>query len=256
MSSDLSVKALYGTEKGKLCFIFGRGPSLKNAVKHFGGGKKHPHVITIAINKAIEEVPADYWFWMDLDAYQGSKDHPNAKNAIKCGVDKWASEYDPDVYLWERAGAPGVIGYKGRSTFAKHVFEDGKLAWNGVSAIGSSSLAWNLGAFRIVYVGCENKDTEGYIEKRVKADPSKDWRSIYSFTFARVSEALKNRAYWMHPKVMLADASHTGTEYGDLALPKTTIPKELEMVDGFYKALESGEINGDQKILNRGRILT
>lgn len=255
MSSDLSVKALYGTEKGNLCFIFGRGPSLQNAKRHFYG-QKRPHVFTIAINKAIEEVPADYWFWMDLDAYQASKDHPNAKAAIKCGVDKWADQYEEGTYIWERAGAPGVIGHKGRSVFAKHVFEDGKLAWNGVSAIGSASLAWNLGAFRIVFVGCENKNTNGYIEKRIKEDPSRDWRDIYGFTFARVAEALKNRAYWMHPKVMLADASHVGTEYGDLALPKTTIPKELEMLEGFYKALERGEINPDQKILNRGRILT
>jgi len=256
MSSNASAKGLYGTQKGSLCFIIGRGPSLKNAVRHFGSGQKYPHVFTIAINKAIEEVPADYWFWMDLDAYQGSKDHPNAKNAIKCGVDRWASEYEPDVYTWERAGAPGVIGHKGRSQFAKDVFEDGKLAWNGVSAIGSASLAWHLGCFRMVFVGCENKDTNGYIDKREKEDPSRNWREIYGFTFARVAEALKNRAYWMHPKIMMADASHTGVEYGDLALPKTTIPKELEMVEGFYKALGRGEINPDQKILNRGRILT
>ncbi len=255
MPSDLSVKSLYGTQKGSLCFIIGRGPSLKNAVKHFGKGQKHPHVFTIAINKAIEEVPADYWFWMDLDAYQGSKDHPNAKSAIKCGVDRWIPEYGSDVYTWERAGAPGVIGPKGRSQFAKDVFEDGKLAWNGVSVIGAASLAWHLGCFRMVFVGCENKDTDGYIERRAKADPSKDWKDIYAFTFARVAEAIKNRAYWMHPKVMLADASHTGVEYGDLALPKTTIPKEIEMVEGFYKALERGEIDPNQKILNKSRVV-
>ncbi len=256
MSSELSAKALYGTQSGSLAFIIGRGPSLKNAVRHFGEGQKYPHVFTIAINKAIEEVPADYWFWMDLDAYEMSKDHPNAKAAIKCGVDRWTAQYDPDVFVWERAGAPGVIGYKGRSQFQKDIFEDGKLAWNGVSLIGAASLAWHLGCYRMVFVGCENKDTDGYIERRQQADPSKNWKSVYSFTFARVAEALKNRAYWMHPKIMMADASHTGSEWGDLVLPKTTIPEELELVKGFHEALERGEINPDQKILNTTRRVT
>ena len=253
MSSEMKARALYETQKGSLAFIIGRGPSIKNAARHFWEGKKYPHVITIALNKAIEEVPADYWFWMDLDAYQASKDHPNAKAAIKCGVDRWTDSYDPDVYVWERAGAPGVVGLKGRSKFQQDIFEDGKLAWNGVSAIGAASLAWHLGCYRMVFIGCENKDTDGYIERRQKEDPSRNWKSIYSFTFARVAEAIKNRAYWMHPKIMMSDASHTGTEWGDLQLPKTTIGQELEMVEQFYKALERGEINPNQKMVNSGR---
>lgn len=239
MPSERMASELYDTQKGKLAFIVGRGPSIRNAEKHLK--EKHPHAIVIAINKAIEQIPADYWFWMDLDAYQGSKDHPNAKAAIKMGVDKWAPDYDPDVYMWERAGNTEKLGPEGRRDFFDDVFKKRKLAWNGVSAVGAASLAWQLGAFRMVFVGCENKDTDGYIERRAAADPTKNWASIYSFTFARVAEAMTNRFAWMHPKVMMADASHTGVEWGDLPLPKTTIPKELTLLKGFVEYMAEQE---------------
>ncbi len=247
MPSDRLASELYDTEKGKLAFIIGRGPSIKNAEKHLS--QKLPNVFTIAINKAIETVPADYWFWMDLDAYQASKDHPHAQAAKKLGVDRWQKEYDPDVYMWVRAGNPDKIGESGRRDFYRDVFRERKLAWNGVSAVGAASLAWQLGAYRMVFVGCENKDTDGYIDRRAKEDPSKNWPSIYAFTFARVAEAMVNRFAWMHPKVMMVDASHTGCEWGDLPLPKTTIPQELHLLKGFMEYMEQQKKDPTKSIL-------
>jgi hypothetical protein len=234
------IREIFDSRNGELCFVVGMGESIANAEKHLK--ERHPRAFTIAINRAIERVPADYWFWMDLDAYETSKDHPNAKAAIRCGVDLFKDHYDSETYIWERAGDPDKKGPEVREAFFKDV-QAGKLAWNGVSAVGASSLAWHLGAFRIVFVGCENRMNEEYLKIKEAEDiqkngkVTKNWRSIYVFTFARIAEALKNRAVWMHPKVMLADASHTGTEWGELDLPKTTIPQEFDSLDAFYKHL-------------------
>lgn len=248
MPSERMASELFGSRKGELAFIVGRGPSIKNAEKHLSG-EKIPHSFTIAINKAIETVPADYWFWMDLDAYQASKGHPNAKKAIKMGVDRWKEHYDPDVYMWVRAGNPDKIGKSGRRDFFNDVFKNQKLAWNGVSAVGAANLAWQLGAFRMVFVGCENKDMDGYVAARAKSDPSKEWKGIYAFTFARVAEAMANRFAWVPEKVMMVDASHTGTEWGDLPLPKTTIPKELIMLKGFYEYMDKRKQDPTHSVL-------
>lgn len=232
---------LYGSRKCEIAFIVGMGPSIQNAEKHLA--ERHNHAFTIALNRAIERVPADYWLWMDKDAYLTSKDHKNAKAAIRCGVDKWKDDYDPDTYVWERAGNPDKSGPEGHRDFASDVFEKGKLAWNGVSAIAAASLAWHLGAYRIVFVGCENRVDPAYVAQRTKEDPSKNWSSIYTFTFARVAEALVHRKAWMHPRVMMVDASHTGITWGNLPLKKTTIPKELVLLKEFYTHLwATGEV--------------
>lgn len=243
------VKELFDSRNGELCFIVGLGPSVKNAEKHLK--EKHPHSFTIALNRSIEHFPADYWFWMDLEAYNASKDHPNAKAAKRVGVNVWEKDYDEDTYIWERAGNPDKMGVEGHRDFAQDI-KDGKFAYSGVSAIGAASLAWRLGAFRIVFVGCENTMNEEYVKARELADPSKNWRSIYTFTFARISEALKHRSVWMHPKVMMVDASHTGTQWGELALEKTTIPKEFEALDAFYRHLwTSGGIPKKKQLILR-----
>ena len=95
------VRDLYGTRRGHLAFIVGTGPSIENAENKL---RTVPDkVYRIAVNAAIERVPADYWFWIDGGAYLKSKDHPNAKAAIRVGVEQFEHLYDEDTYIWERA---------------------------------------------------------------------------------------------------------------------------------------------------------
>lgn len=226
------ARDLYWTKPGTLAFIIGNGPSVEYAEK-FLKEKAHDDIITIAINRAIERVPADYWFWIDLEAYNASKEHPNARAATRIGVDHYAQHYDEEVYVWERI----------LKDFQKGI-EEGKLAHRATSFVAATSFAWRLGAFRVVYVGCDNRVSKEFIEARTKADPSHNWGSVYSFTFARINEALAKRDLWMPRKVMLADASKIGIEWGDLPLPKTTIGKELTLLMEFKAYLAEKE-NGN-----------
>ncbi len=224
------AKDLYGTQFGSLGFVIGSGPSVTYAKKMLSVPNKH--VFTIAVNQAITEVPADYWLWIDQVAYTNWCDHPNAKAAIKVGVEKFADAYADDVYVWER-----VIGN------TKDGLEQGKLVHRNTSIIAAISFAFRLGAVRIVTVGCENYMTPEAMEAKRKL-PDGDLKINYDIsTFARVAEALANRKYWLHPKVMLADASKTGTEWGKLNLPKTTIGEELTQIEAFWEhmAARKGE---------------
>ena len=211
------AKDLYGSEYGSVGFVIGSGPSLEYAKKMLS--VPHKHVFTIAVNRAITEVPADYWLWIDQVAYERWGEHPNAKAAKKCGVEKFKDAYRDDVYLWER-----VIGDTQKG------LEAGNLVHRNTSLIAAISLAFRLGAVRIVTVGCEN-----FMTPEEAARYSAEDRDYMISTFCRVSEALENRKHWLHPKVMLADASKIGIEWGQLRLPKTTIGEELDKIEAFWK---------------------
>jgi hypothetical protein len=229
MSSEKLARELYGTRKGDLAFIVGMGPSIvyaKNKLK-----EPRPNVFRIAINKAIEEIPAEYWFWIDGDAYEKSKDHPNAKAAIRIGVDKFRDMYDPETFVWERC-----------LDDLERDLKDGKLVHRATSLIGAISVAMRMGSCRIVMVGCDNHVMPHEIKQREAEDAAKDWNSVYTFTFARINEALANTRKWLPKEVMLRDASKIGTQWGDLPLKKTTIGEEIALNSDFHKWLEERNV--------------
>lgn len=216
------ARELFGKHRGDLAFIIGSGPSIayaKNKLQTVPA-----HVFRIAINRAIEEVPADYWFWIDGDAYLKSKDHPNAQAATRIGVEKFSDLYDPDTYLWER-----VIGNM------KDGLAKGQLVHRATSLIGAISMAMRMGSCRIVMAGCDHHVMDSELKAR---DSSKNWRDVYNFTFCRINDALAHRDKWLPKEVMLRDASKIGTEWGDLPLQKTTIGEELTLIHDFHKWLE------------------
>ncbi len=218
------ARDLFKTRTGELAFVIGCGPSIvyaKNKLKD-----PRPHTYRIAINRAIEEIPAEFWFWIDGDAYLRSKDHPNAQAATRIGVDKFEHMYDPDTYVWTR-----VIGN------IKDGLEEGHLVHRATSLVAAISMAVRMGSARIVMVGCDQDVMPHEIEARKQVDASKDWQNIYTFTFARIADALKNRDKWLPKGVMLADASKIGTQWGKLPLPKTTIGEEIAANHDFHKWL-------------------
>ena len=222
------ARELFGQRRGDLCFIIGSGPSIIYAKNKLS--KPGPHTYRIAINRAIEDIPAEYWFWIDGNAYEASKDHPNAKAATRIGVDKYRHLYDPDTYVWDR-----VIGNTQKG------LEAGGLVHRATSLIAAISMAARMGSARIVTVGCDNDVTPAEVAMRSKADPKTDWQSVYTFTFCRINEALAERDKWLPKPVMIRDASKIGTQWGKLPLPKTTIGEELVLNHDFHKFLKERE---------------
>lgn len=224
-----SYRELLGSHMRELCFVIGPGPSVKKAEKYLM--EKKPHVFRIAINAAITKVPCEYWFWIDLAAYEFYKDHPNAKNAIKVGVENWKDHYADDVYTWEAARKlPEDV-------------QNLKLLHRGTSLVGAINFGALLGSPRIVTVGCDHTFSEEYLKaKLVEAQrggtENKDvtmaqMRDFYQSTALRVNKALQEMPFWLPPWVSVRDASG-----GKLPLVSTAINNELDMVEKFWKHCE------------------
>lgn len=216
---------LFSKHRGDLCFIIGAGPSIIYAKNKLS--TVPPNTFRIAINRAIEDIPAEYWFWIDGDAYEKSKDHPNAKAAIRIGVEQFQHLYDEDTYVWER-----VIGNM------KDGLSKGQLVHRSTSLIAAISMAMRMGSCRVVMVGCDHDLTPSEAALKVAQKPETNWQSVYTFTFARINDALKNRDKWLPKEVMLRDASKIGTQWGLLPIPKTTIGEELTLNHDFHKWLD------------------
>lgn len=214
-----------GSRLRQLCFVIGPGPSIAKAEKYLMEPK--PHTFRIAINAAITKVPCEYWFFIDLLAYQLYKDHPNAKKAIKLGVENWKEHYEDDVYTWEPA---------------KKLPEDVqnlKLLHRGTSLVGAINMGALLGSPRIVTVGCDNKFSEDYMRAKMeevnRGERKDSWEQIKDYhacTILRVNKGLMEMPFWLPPWVTCRDASG-----GDLPLPDTSINNELFMVEKFHNKL-------------------
>lgn len=220
------ARELYGKRLGELSFIIGPGPSISKAERLLS--KPHPRSFRIAINSAITKVKADYWFFIDALAYKLYKDHPNAKGAVKIGVENWAEHYEEDVYLWEPA---------------KKLPDDVqalKILHRGCSLIGAMGMAMLMGSPRIVTVGADNNFSEEYMQaklKEVRAEKGRENETIekvrdyYSCLVVRVNRALNELPFWCPDWVTVRDASGLDSQ---LPLKPTSIHKEFEMLDRYY----------------------
>lgn len=221
-----SYRELLGSRMRQLCFVVGPGPSIAKAEKYLMEPK--PNVFRIAINAAITKVPCEYWFWIDHLAYKLYKDHPNAKNAIKLGVENWSHLYDDDVYTWEPA---------------KKLPEDVqnlKLLHRGTSLVGAINLGALLGSPRIVTVGCDHTFSDAYLkakhdevkQREGRDDTYEQIKDYYLSTTIRVNKGLMEMPFWLPEWVSCRDASG-----GKLPLPATSINNELHMIEKFHKRL-------------------
>jgi hypothetical protein len=220
------AREMYGSHPRELAFIVGPGPSIKKAEKFLS--EPHPKSFRIAINGAITKVPCEYWFFIDVLAYKLYKDHPNAKAAIKIGVENWAEHYEEDVHLWEPA---------------KKLPEDIqalKILHRGTTLIGAMGVAMLMGSPRIVTVGCDNSFSEEYMQQKLKEVRSEAGREnetiekvrdYYTSLKIRVNRAINEAPFWCPDWVTLRDASGMDSE---LPLKPTSIHKEFEMLDRYY----------------------
>lgn len=221
-----SYRELLGGHLRELCFVIGPGPSIQKAEKWLM--EKIPHVFRIALNAAITKVPCEYWFFLDLKAYDLYKDHPNAKAAIKLGPEDWKDHYRDDVHTFE---------------LARKLPEDVqalKLLHRGTSLIGAINLGSLLGSPRIVTLGCDHTFSDDYMRQKqveVNAEGRNDTfeqiKDYYACTKLRVNKGLAEMPFWLPPWVSVRDASD-----GELPLVATTVRGELEMIERFWKRQE------------------
>ncbi len=216
---------LYGSHIQELAFIIGCGESIKKAKRWLM--EPHPHSFRIALNAAIRDIPAEYWFTIDGDAYEEHKDHPNAKAATRVACEVFKDIYDEDTYVWERAmKLPDDV-------------VQGKLLHRGTSFIAAIGFAAHLGAFRIVSVGNDNRLDPEYLKAKQEKDPKTNWKNIYAYTFSRINLALREMPFWLPAHVSVRDASD-----GDLPLAETTINQEFEMLDRWWARHENEVTDG------------
>lgn len=195
------AKELYGSRMGETAFVIGTGPSVSKAVKQLQDPV--PGSFRLAINKAIESVPAEYWLFIDPESYFKSRQTQNAKGTTSLGVDRFWKMFPPEVHIWQRAYNPPD-------------FQEGRLIHRACSLLPALHMAVWLGATRVVTVGCDN---------RVKDDARLvGSEEQYQYLFRRINKSLMNDlGYWLPSWVTLADASD-----GDLALPKTKLGREIQ----------------------------
>jgi len=137
----LDMRSLYGTIEGQTAFLVGSGPSLNDCPEKLPG-------VTIAINRAITRVQADYWAFIDAEAWNLCWNHPNAlaaKKIMNAGLNVAKALENEPAYLLEAAGAP--LRWK--------IKEDRPLYWNESTFAPALHLLIRMGASRIVCVGCD-----------------------------------------------------------------------------------------------------
>lgn len=203
-----SARGLYGRYLEQTAFVIGAGPSIKKCEGRID--RPLDGAFRIAINRAIEKVAAEFWLFIDLDSYNASKDHPNAKAATALGVDRFWKHYGPEVLVWERA-------------YELHDIRAGKLVHRSTSLIPAMHLACWMGATRVVTVGCDNRvtDPRGLTELQ---------RKCYPYLFKRVNRSLlRDTKFWCPSWTSLADASG-----GDLALAPTLLSDEVKQLEAAH----------------------
>lgn len=196
------AKDLYGSQAGDTAFIVGTGPSVSKAVKQLEDPV--PGAFRICINRAIDVVPGEYWFFIDEESYRASKEKSNAANTKAIGVDRFWQYWGPEVYVWRRAYEPSH-------------FREGRLIHRSCSLLGAMHFAVWLGATRIVTVGCDNRLEPG-------REYSDHLKSVYTCLFNRINKSLVTDVdFWLPSWVTMADASK-----GSLMLPKTFLGLEIK----------------------------
>jgi len=205
----LDMRSLYGTLEGKTAFLVGSGPSLNSCPEKLPG-------VTIAINRAIERVKADYWAFIDAVAWNLCSQHPNAiaaKKLINAGLNVTKALENEPAYLLETAGEP--LRWK--------VKEDRPIYWNESTFSTALHLLVRMGAKRIVCVGCDfsiDRYFDGYEPKGFEGLKT---NAVLYVSRARMRDMFgPDKPQWYEREVEILDASD-----GALPVPKVKLEDVL-----------------------------
>lgn len=203
------MRDLYGKHQGETVFICGSGPSLKGCPAVTG----HP---TIAINRAIQHVQADYWAFVDLLAWRLCGSHPNAQRAAKLfGSNMYILLEDVEnAYQVDFSGSPNAHRKEARRPL---YFNCNTFSW-------AVHLAQKMGAKRIVTVGCEfsgDPQYDGFVAEGCEG-PGLQARLMDTARGRMLEMFGADRDQWFDPNVELLDASG-----GALPIPKVRLEDVL-----------------------------
>jgi len=199
---------LYGKHEGETVLITGSGPSLKDC-------PVRPPVTTLAINRSIRRIQADYWLSHDADCYLDAKDHPHAQAAKKVF----------SISMHETL--KGVPCTMIESNWRPERWKDPKtrpLYWNETTLGWAITLAMRMGAKRIVTIGTD-LSSAGYWDGYLQPGKDKAWLSSQHYGVAsRMKEMLSDdeRPHWMDRPVEIVDSS-----FGAMPVPKLKLEDAL-----------------------------
>ena len=203
------MRDLYGKYKGETVFVCGSGPSLASCPEKLPGP-------TIAINRAITKVKADYWGFVDMEAWRLYGQHENAKGAAKLfgsGLYIMLKDVAP-AYLIEACGSPNRYE---RADNRPLYFNCNTFSW-------VIHLAIKMGAKRIVTIGCEFSLTpyfDGFMPQGYEVDRKQEGLMLIGRD--RMLEMFgADMCQWYDPSVELLDASG-----GALPIPKVKLEDVL-----------------------------
>lgn len=198
----MDMRSLYGAARGRTVFVCGSGPGVLR------GPVKYPS-ISIAVNRAIKRVDADYWAFGDAKPYREYRDHPHGRTATKImGAGLGLLFPDVRAYLSEAEGTP--MRYKDPRRRP--------LYWNQQTFSWVVHLAIRMGARRIVCVGCEFSLTP-YFDGSLNGKSEDHHRGVMFINRERVSEMFTtDRGQWDERPGEILDASD-----GFLPVPKVDL---------------------------------
>ena len=203
------MRSLYGKWEGKTVFLCGSGPSLDNVPEKLPG-------TTVAINRSIIKIKADYWSFMDKEVVQRHGEHPNAQAA-----EKWIAAgmhlFFPDssAYLIEAEGTP--MRYPDPETRP--------LYWNLSTFSATFHLCLRMKPKRLVLCGTD-LSTDGYFgEDKTPGISGKGLRHELTETLRRMDEMFgEDRPQWEGD---LNGVEVLDTSYGGMPFEKRELEKIL-----------------------------
>ena len=194
------MRDLYGRHEGETILVLGSGPSLKLC-------PKDPGLTTIAINRAIRAVPANYWAWHDPDSWDQSKDHLYARVAEMITIAQAFKQIPKDRVAYLVEGDSRPTRYRENPPLYNC---DLTLTW-------VIHLCLRMGAKRVVTLGTEF-DRSGQYDGFVQPDRTRDWQDAQHVAgYPRIYRMLKmDRSEWEERPMEILDLSG-----GNMPCPKT-----------------------------------
>lgn len=203
------MRDLYGKHQGETILVCGAGPSVKRI-------KEKPALTTIAINRAIQVVPADYWAWQDEDSYKFSGTHPNAMAAkMVCITQGYKQAGDRPAWFVDASESP--------TRWANPELRP--IYGNQLTLTWVIHLCLRMGARRVVTIGCEF-DGSGHWDGFIQPNHTKKWQVAQHYMgCAKMMVMMEHhRGEWQpeNPQFEVVDASG-----GNMPVPKVRLEEVL-----------------------------
>lgn len=199
-------------------------------------------VTTIACNRAIERVPADYWVWVDRLHYERSKWHANAERATHVYPSTWVQRPD---------GRPGYQFEIARGLPC----DESELYLSGGTLTVAAHFALRKGAKRVVFVGCDawapGQDRYHAWEGKPMSEAD---LAAHREHLERTARAIRELGE-AYPDTPLLDATpeprHLGLPPVELGLPQSrgTVARDVSVAMGYGNLVSVTSLGAREAVL-------